>query len=272
LTLVYLPHLDYDPQRFGPSGCDMTKCVRELDDACAPVLDAAKRMGARVWLVSEYGHSDAHTTVYLNRVLRQSGLVAVRRGPFGEIVDTFRSQALAVCDHQIAHLYCADADALDRTRAALAAVPEIARLYVGAERAEIGLEHPRSGELVALAKPGAWFAYPYWLDDAAAPDFARTVDIHRKIGFDPCEMFFDPKRTFPKLRAARRLVQKKLGFRTLFDVIPLDAQVVRGTHGLPAADPLDRPMLVGDGPPPPDDLAMTDVCGILLDALGGRSD
>ena len=48
----------------------------------------------------------------------------------------------------------------------------------------------------------------------------------------------------------RRLIQKKLGFRTLFDVVPLDPTLVRGSHGLPAADADDRPILIGDGPAP----------------------
>ena len=118
------------------------------------------------------------------------------------------------------------------------------------DRREIGLDHPRAGELVVLSQADSWFAYPYWLDDRLAPDFARTVDIHRKPGYDPCELFFDPGLWWPKGRAIRRLVQKKLGFRTLFDVIPLDPALVRGSHGVPAARPEDRPILIGDGPPP----------------------
>ena len=96
------------------------------------------------------------------------------------------------------------------------------RVLAGRERHELGLDHPRSGELVVLSEPDSWFAYPYWLDDRLAPDFARTVDIHRKPGYDPCELFFDPQLLWPKGRAIRRLIQKKLGFRTLFDVVPLD--------------------------------------------------
>lgn len=89
LTLVYLPHLDYDPQRFGPSGCDMPRLVGELDDACAPLLDVAKELGARVRVVSEYGHRDVSRPVPLNRILRKAGLLAVRPGPFGEVFDPF---------------------------------------------------------------------------------------------------------------------------------------------------------------------------------------
>jgi len=271
LSLVYLPHLDYEPQRRGPSGCDMPRLVRELDDAAAPLLDQAKATGARVWVVSEYGHCDVSRPVLLNRVLRQAGLLTVRPGPFGEILDTFTSRAFAVCDHQMAHVYVPDPADRERVRELLAGQAGVARVLVGDERAEIGLDHERAGELVALSDPDAWFAYPYWLDDRDAPDFARTVDIHRKPGYDPCELFLDPKLLWPKGRAIRRLIQKKLGFRTLFDVIPLDPSLVRGSHGLPAADPLDKPILIADGEPPSggEVLGTTDVHGLLLGALTG---
>ncbi|HEX8202847.1 MAG TPA: nucleotide pyrophosphatase/phosphodiesterase family protein [Isosphaeraceae bacterium] len=270
LTLVYLPHLDYDPQRLGPSGCDWPRLVGELDAACAPLIDAARRVGARVWVVSEYGHCDVSRPVLLNRVLRRAGLLQARPGPFGETLDTFGSRAFAVCDHQLAHVYVADSGDRDRVRELLAGEPGVARVLDGEGRRDIGLDHPRAGELVVLAEASAWFAYPFWLDDRAAPDYARTVDIHRKPGYDPCELFFDPELAWPKGRALRRLVQKKLGFRTLFDVVPLDPTLVRGSHGLPAARVEDRPVLIGDGPAPGSDdaLEMTGAHEILLRALG----
>lgn len=268
LTLVYLPHLDYEPQRKGPSGCDMPRLVRELDDAAAPLLDRAKSECARVWVVSEYGHRDVSRPVLLNRALRRAGLLTVRPGPFGEMIDTFGSRAVAVCDHQHAHVYVPDPADVPRVREVVGSQEGVARTLAGDERGEIGLDHPRSGEVVALSEPDAWFAYPYWLDDALAPDFARTIDIHRKPGFDPCEMFFDPGLLWPKGRAIRRLIQKKLGFRTLFDVIPLDPNLVKGGHGLPAPDPLDKPLLIADGPAPADGvLPTTAFHGMLLDAF-----
>ncbi len=269
LTLVYLPHLDYEPQRRGPSGCAMPRLVGELDTACAPLLDAAKREGARVWIVSEYGHCDVRRPVLLNRVLREAGLLTVRPGPFGEMLDTFESRAFAVCDHQLAHVYTARGDqkALDRAQAAITATAGVARMLAGNERGEIGLDHPRSGELVIVAERDSWFAYPYWLDDRQAPDFARTVDIHRKPGYDPCELFLDPKLAWPMGRVIRRLVQKKLGFRTLFDVIPLDPTLVKGSHGLPAALEPDRPILIGDGPAPLGSMPMASVHDLILRAI-----
>jgi len=272
LTLVYLPHLDYDPQRFGPQGCDLPRLLAELDAACEPLLDAARQVGARVWVVSEYGHVQVTRAVQPNRALRQAGLLSARPGPFGESLDTFASRAFAVCDHQLAHIYVNDPADLPRVREVIAGLPGVARVLAGEERAEVELRHPRAGDLVALAQPDAWFAYPFWLDDRQAPDYARTVDIHRKPGYDPCELFFDPRLWWPRGRAAWRLLQKKLGFRTLLDVVPLDPALVHGSHGLRAAERLDRPVLIGDGQPPAsDELAMTGVHALLLQVLGVES-
>jgi predicted AlkP superfamily pyrophosphatase or phosphodiesterase len=275
LTLVYLPHLDYDLQRFGPERCDLPRLVGELDSACAPLLDAARAVGARVWIVSEYGLTGVRRAVVPNRALRKAGLLSVRPGPFGESLDTFGSRAFAVCDHQLAHIYVNDPADLPRVREAIAALPGVARVLGGEERSEVALRHPRAGDLVALAESEAWFAYPFWLDDSQAPDYARTIDIHRKPGYDPCELFLDPGRCCPRGRMFLRLIQKKLGFRTLFDVVPLNPELVRGSHGLPAADPLDRPILIGDGPSPgtgerkrPEELPMVQVNGLILEALG----
>ena len=267
LTLVYLPHLDYEPQRRGPSGCDMKKHVAELDDSLLPLLDAAKQIGARIWVVSEYGHCDVDQPVYLNRELRMAGWLQVRLGPFGEQLETFASDAFAVCDHQLAHVYVRRPEMIQPIRDRLAHLPGVGRAYVGEERAEIGLDHPRSGEIVVLSQPKAWFAYPFWLEDRLAPDYARCIDIHRKPGFDPCELFYDPKLLWPMGRAMRRLLQKKLGFRTLFDVIPLDASLVRGSHGLAADQEVDRPILIGTGTAPRNNLSILDVHDLILQAL-----
>jgi predicted AlkP superfamily pyrophosphatase or phosphodiesterase len=268
LMLVYLPHLDYDTQRLGPAGCDMPRLVRELDDGCAPLLEEARGAGARVWVVNEYTHVPVKWAVTLNRTLRQAGLLTARSGPFGEHLDTFGSRAFAVCDHQLAHVYVREPEDLGRVRDALAGLPGVARLLAGAERAEIGLDHTRAGEVVALAQPDAWFAYPFWLDDRKAPDYARTVNIHAKPGYDPCELFFDRRLLWPTGRVIRRLVQKKLGFRALFDVVPLDPSLVKGSHGLAVTDLADKPVLIGDGhAPSAAEVPMTEVRELVLQAL-----
>ena len=240
LCLVYLPHLDYDFQRFGPGDAEP---VRELDACAGRVIDAAEEVGARVVALSEYGIVPVSRPVFLNRALREAGLLAVRDGPFGEMLDTHESRAFAVADHQVAHVYAkgvprAELRALLEAQAGVAAV---------VAPAELELDHPRAGEWVVLAEPDAWLAYPYWLDDRRAPDFARSVDIHRKPGFDPCELFMTSR-----LRAALRLLQKRLGFRYRMDVVPLAPERVRGSHGLRPAE-ADGPLVVG--PDPPADMA-----------------
>lgn len=267
LTLVYLPHLDYEPQRIGPAHCDWKKLVAELDDACGPVLDAAKRVGAAVWVVNETTHVQVSRPIFPNRILRQAGLLVARPSPFGEQLDMYASAAFAVCDHQLAHIYVNDRKQTERVRELLAQQPGIDRVYVGPQRAEIGLDHDRAGDLVALAKADSWFAYPFWLDDRLAPDYARTVDIHRKPGYDPCELFFDPKLMWGKGRAIAKILMKKLGVRTLVDVIPLDATLVRGSHGLRMKEPLDQPVMIGTGPAP-EQIEQTDVYRLILAHLG----
>jgi predicted AlkP superfamily pyrophosphatase or phosphodiesterase len=236
LTLVYLPHLDYDYQRFGPGD---PRRVVELDACAGIVIDAAREIGAKIVALSEYGLVPVSRPVMINRALRKAGWLAVRDGPFGEMIDTFESKAFAVADHQIAHLYIQGLPP-GEVRALVEKLDGVDRVV---EPTELELDHPRSGELVALAKPDAWFAYPYWMDDARAPDFARTVDIHRKPGYDPCELFM-----VSPGRAALRLLQKKLGFRYRFDVVSLDATLVKGSHGLrPPAE--EGPVIIGDDPP-----------------------
>jgi hypothetical protein len=268
LSLVYLPHLDYEPQRRGPARCDMKSLVKELDDATGPVLDAAETIGAKVWVVSEYGHCDVNRPIEINRFLRKNGFLKIRQGPFGEQLDLYGSAAFAVCDHQMAHVSVRDPDDIPAVKDLLSELAGVARVYAGAERAKIHLDHPRSGEIVLLSDANSWFAYPFWLDDAVAPDYARSVAIHNKPGFDPCELIFDPNLTAPKLRIARKVLMKKLGFRMTMDVVPLDATLIHGSHGLAAADPLDRPILIGHGRKPGETVPMTAVKELLLAELG----
>jgi hypothetical protein len=196
---------------------------------------------------SEYGIVEVSRAVLPNRALREAGLLEVRDGPFGEGLDTFRSRAFAVCDHQVAHVYARDATEKRRAVERLGGMPGVARVLEGETLRAAGLGHERAGDLVLLAERDAWFAYPYWLDERRAPDFARTVDIHRKPGYDPLELLVDPEIPFPRLRVARRLLSKALGRRYLMDVVPLDPSLVKGSHGLLAATPEDGPVLVTDG-------------------------
>jgi predicted AlkP superfamily pyrophosphatase or phosphodiesterase len=237
LTLVYLPHLDYDYQRFPDH--DPAR-VAEVDACAGIVIDAAREIGAEVVVVSEYGLVPVSRPVFLNRVLREAGFLQVRDGPFGEMLLPGDSQAFAVVDHQLAHVYVRNLSQKEQVRRLLREVPGVADVV---DPQELQLDHARAGELIVLSAPDAWFAYYYWLDDQRAPDFARCVDIHRKPGYDPCELFITSK-----ARAALRLLQKKSGMRYRMDVIPLDANLVRGSHGLSPAPELG-PMIVGPDAP-----------------------
>ncbi len=269
LTLVYLPHLDYDLQRFGPDSPQAIRALKEIDSLVGSIVEQAKSQGINLVVVSEYGISKVNNPIAINRVLREAGWLSVRPGPYGELLDPFFSRAFAVADHQIAHIYVRDPALIPAVKEKLSATPGIARVLNGEERPTIGLDHPNSGELIALAQPNSWFSYYYWLDNSKAPDFARTVDIHRKPGYDPCELFFDPQLHFPTLRAARRLLQKKLGFRYLMDLIPLDASLVHGSHGLAPIDPLDGPIFISDDSrDSSDSLAMTEIKEKILALLG----
>lgn len=243
-TFVYLPHLDYDLQRFGPDHAGVPARVAEVDREAALVVKAARELGAEVTVFSEYGIGPVARAEFPNVALRRAGLLSVRDGPYGETLEPTTSEAFAVCDHQVAHVYSPSHGSGERAAAVLEALPGVARVLAGEARAEVGLNHPRAGDLVVLAKPDAWFAYPYWLDPRRAPDFARTVDIHRKPGYDPAELFVDPSLRFPGTRVASRLLRKRLGLRYRMDVVPLDPGLVRGSHGLPPADPADGPLLV----------------------------
>ena len=237
LTLVYLPHLDYEFQRKPEHD---PQRVREVDDCARVIIEAAKETNTQVVAVSEYGLVPVNRAVMINQELRRAGLLEVRDGPFGEMMMPLDSKAFAVVDHQLAHVYVRDSSRKEEIRQLLQKMEGIDQVV---DPGELALDHPRSGELIALAKPDAWFAYYYWLDDQRAPDFARTVDIHRKPGYDPCELFMTSG-----LRAGFRLAQKLMGFRYKMDVIPLEPGLVRGSHGLRPV-PEQGPLVIGANPP-----------------------
>ena len=275
LTMVYLPHLDYDHQRHGPRSPQGLRALAELDDLIGELVAAADAIGAATVVVSEYALEEVERPIALNRVLREEGLCEVRDTPAGEILDPFGSRAFCVADHQLAHVYVREPDDLGHVRRLLEETDGVAEVLDEAGKQSAALDHANSGELVVVCDPGRWFSYYYWLDDARAPDFAPTVDIHRKPGYDPAELFTDPRLRVPALRVARRLAQKKLGMRYLMDVIPLSGEQVCGSHGrLPASPELGPVFLCSEGfescggEPVGPNLAMESVPGRILDLLG----
>ncbi len=273
LMLAYLPHLDYVLQTHGPGHPRVGVEAAAVDAEAGRLVDAAVAAGYAVLVVSEYGIGNVSRVAYPNRVLRQAGLLtALWQESVGETMDAGASRAFAVCDHQVAHVYVADPADVSLVGRLLGEMPEVRRVLTGVDRHRAGLDHSRAGQLVLEAQPDAWFAYPYWLEDRRAPDFARTVDIHRKPGYDPAELLLDPALRAPKLRIARRLLARKLGFRNLLDVIPLDPSPVAGSHGHVPADPALWPLVIGsaDVDLPPDGADLRAVHDLVLGALLGR--
>jgi len=270
LTLVYLPHLDYVLQREGPSGSTVPKELAAIDAVAAKLIDFYESHGAAVIVLSEYGISQVDQPVHLNRVLRNAGLLAVRDELGGEILDAGVSAAFAVADHQIAHVYVNDASRRAQVRELLERTPGVAAVLDEEGKIKHGLgTGARLGDFVCLASPNAWFTYYYWQGDENAPDFARTVDIHRKPGYDPVELFLDPAIAAPKLKIAGKLLKKKLGLRYLMDVIPLDASLVRGSHGVAPATPDEGPILITrrDELLTKNSIEPTDVFGLIMSHL-----
>jgi predicted AlkP superfamily pyrophosphatase or phosphodiesterase len=276
LSLIYLPHLDYNLQRHGPyelgSGVRVPKPIihadlHAIDAIVGDLLDFFQRRGVQVILLSEYGITPVDTPIHLNREFRRRGWLTVKEELGLELLDAGNSKVFAVADHQVAHVYVQERKLRGGVEEVLRALPGVEDVWDFASKVGHGLAHPRAGDLLAIARENAWFTYYYWLDDDRAPDFARCVDIHRKPGYDPVELFLDPKIHAVKLKIAWRLLQKKLGFRMLMDVIPLDASLVKGSHGCRPANPDDWPLVISPRPLADRELASTDIYAVIRDAV-----
>lgn len=269
LALCYLPHLDYDLQRYGPEDPRSHRAAAELDTVIAPLLADARREGRTVVVLSEYGITRVSRPVDINRALRRAGFLEVHTQDGMEYLDAMASRAFAVADHQTAHVYVKRSEDLPAVREVLEGLRGVEEILDDEGKKAYGLDHPRSGELVAVAEPDAWFTYYYWLDDARAPDFARLVEIHRKPGYDPAELFMDPDDPYVRLRAAGAIARKKLGMRYRLAVVPLDPAPIRGSHGrLPASED-EGPLLLCSTPRAVEGrVAATDVKSLLLRLAG----
>jgi predicted AlkP superfamily pyrophosphatase or phosphodiesterase len=246
LTFIYLPHLDYCLQKFGVDFEKIKGELQEIDQVVERLITHFESTGAKVIILSEYGINNVSKPIHVNRILREAGYIALREEQGLELLDPGASRAFAVSDHQIAHVYCPDATVLDEVKLLLKQTKGIHTVLSGDELAAFHIDHPRAGDLVLIADNDAWFTYYYWLDDNKAPDFARCVDIFKKPGYDPVEMFMDPKNPFIKLRAAYKLARKLTGFRYRMDVIPLDATLVKGSHGSPFCNEAYYPLYIAD--------------------------
>jgi predicted AlkP superfamily pyrophosphatase or phosphodiesterase len=247
LNLIYLPHLDYVLQRVGPEG-DIQRDLKDIDSLCGELIDFFQDRKCRIIVLSEYGIQPVRRAVHPNRILRAAGYLSVKSDLDREYLDPGTCRAFAVADHQIAHVYVKNPEEIPEVKGLFEKVVGVAQVLDDDGKREFGLDHERSGELVIVSEGDAWFTYYYWLDDHRAPDFARTVNIHAKPGYDPCELFIDPRIALPKVKLGWTLLRKMLGFRYLMDVIPLDASLIKGSHGSLSADPDDGPILMTTEP------------------------
>ena len=305
LSLVYLPHLDYNLQRHGtygripdarsqmpdqsPSSAagirDQASGIRHpasnpaivpdlraIDAIVGDLIQFFEARGVQVVLLSEYGITNVTKAVHLNRLFRERGWITAKEELGLELLDAGNSKVFAVADHQVAHVYVNDPHLRNEVRALLENTDGVAQVLDGDAKKAVGIDHIRAGDFIAVAREDTWFTYYYWLDDRKAPDFARCVDIHRKPGYDPVELFLDPTIPAVKLKIAWRLLQKKLGFRMLMDVIPLDASLVKGSHGCRPANRADWPVLITSGVSADSaaPLASTGVYEVLKRTVAGR--
>ena len=269
LTLVYLPHLDYNLQRLGPSDPAISDDIRAIDVEAGKLIVAAKASGADIIVLSEYAITNVDRPIHINRILREHGLVDTRMEISGwETLDFGSSRAFAVADHQVAHIYIQRPEDVPHVAEILQRVDGVEHILDRDAQKNFGIDHERSGELVVASDRRSWFTYYFWQDDAVAPDYARCVDIHRKPGYDPAELFVDPTLKFPKLKVARQLAKKLLGFRYYMDVIGLDPGIVKGSHGRlpdPGTEERDGAVFISSSRSiEQDSIAMTDAKQLML--------
>lgn len=250
LLFTYLPHLDYDLQRHGPSGPKAREALQVLDTCLQRLADTARQTGRMVLVWGDYEmHDTSGPAVFPNRALREAGLLGARHLKGMAYADLFAARAFALTDHEIAHVFIQDKGDVEHTREILS---ELEGVEQALPREEVPfLNHPNSGELILFAKPGRWFAYPWWTDPAEAPDFATHVDIHNKPGFDPCELFFG-----------------KLPWQ-----VSLDTRKVGGTHGYGGPGSTAAwSCTAGDFPLQPEETSLLDLAGSLKTWLGADQD
>jgi len=248
LNLIYLPHLDYDLQRFGPNSPQARQAKIDIDNLVGELIDFFEKRGVEILILSEYAITEVNQVVPLNRVLRKHGLLKVKNELGTEILDTFNSQAFAVVDHQVAHVVVQDESKRDEVRKILENTDGVEKVLDSAAQKNLKLSHDRSGDFVVVAKKNAWFSYYWWSDDDRAPDFARTVDIHRKPGYDPAELLIDSSIGVPLINIAWFLLKKRLGLRALLKLTPLSGERIKGSHGRVPEDPLDWPVIISSQP------------------------
>ena len=262
LTLIYLPHLDYALQKYGTDIEKISTHLSEIDRVVEDLIKYYTTAGARIILLSEYGISNVTVPIHINRVLRQNNLLGIRIERGLELLDAGASKAFAVADHQLAHVYLNDPSVYEKVKNIITDIHGVAKVLDKEQQKKYHIDHERSGDFVLMANENSWFTYYFWLDDAVAPDYARVVDIHKKPGYDPVELFMTSK-----VRAGYKLLRKKAGLRYVMDVIPLDARLVKGSHGSVEVNEKFYPVLVTDKGVGKEPLLSTDIYNIIWQHL-----
>ena len=262
LTLIYLPHLDYCLQKFGPDLLKIRKDLQEIDKVVEKLVTFYEKKNAKIIILSEYGITPVSKPIHLNRLLREEGLLQVRVERGLELLDAGASKAFVVADHQVSHVYINDVSVTGEVRSLLEKVLGIELILDRAAQEKYGINHDRAGDLMLMADAESWFTYYFWMDDAKAPDYARCVDIHKKPGYDPVEMFMSSK-----LRAAYKLLRKKLGLRYVMDVIPLDATLIKGSHGRIGVSPEYCPVIITGQDLQKNNISAVDVFEIIYEQI-----
>ncbi|WP_299324293.1 alkaline phosphatase family protein [uncultured Maribacter sp.] len=246
LTFIYLPHLDYNLQRYGLDFKVISEDLNEIDTVVKQLVQHYEALDARVILLSEYGITNVIRPIHLNRVLRKEGMLAIREERGLELLDAGASDVFAVADHQIAHVYCKNSKDIERVAKLMKSIDGVEKVLYGEDLKTYHIEHERCGDIVVVADKDSWFTYYFWLDDTKAPDYARMVDIHKKPGYDPVEMLTDPKDKLVMAKVVGKLLKKKMGFRTVMNIIPIDATLIKGSHGRLTEDEEDFPIFISN--------------------------
>ncbi|MGN6268066.1 MAG: alkaline phosphatase family protein [Ginsengibacter sp.] len=261
LSLIYLPHLDYCLQKFGPDISKIGEELKAIDAVIAQLVNYFESKNAEIIILSEYGIAPVNNPIHLNRLFRENDLLQIRMERGLELLDPGASKAFVVADHQVAHVYINDLSVTNKVKGILENVPGIELILDRSAQQTYHIDHARSGDLVLMANAESWFTYYFWLDDAVAPDYARAVDIHKKPGYDPVEMFMTSK-----LRAGYKLLRKKAGLRYVMDVIPLDATLIKGSHGRVGTSAEFHPVIIS-GKSLNKNIGATEVYNAIWDSL-----
>jgi predicted AlkP superfamily pyrophosphatase or phosphodiesterase len=215
LLYAYFPQLDYSSQKFGKNSNQVKDDLKKIDIVVNSIIEKIKKLGiiedTEFILFSEYGFNDVNEGISINKILREKGLLVTRTIKNKEYIDFEYSKAFAIVDHQIANIYLNKHEDKTNVKKVLENIPNIEMICDDKEKQNLKIDHSRSGDLIAISNKDKWFSYYWWNDDDKAPTFTKTVDIHRKPGYDPLELFFNHETKS----------------------IPFETSLIKGSHGRP---------------------------------------